>query len=240
MGSIRPGLSALDADDLAERVNRLNQVRLRRHYGVNVLVCARRLVDHVGVLPALHALGRPRVVFEREPLLGLGARHRPAGPMRTGMKAICVALAAIVALAGAAHAEIVGTAHVIDGDTIEVQGQRIRLHGIDGPEGRQLCFDDGDPWLCGTDAANALRNKIGDRQVTCEELDRDCYERVVAKCPVDGEDLGEWMVLRGWAKRYHYDCHDQLHTHLADFVSAYNFARRLRTLKSLTPTNTSA
>ena len=103
-----------------------------------------------------------------------------------------------------ALADITGVARVIDGDTIEVQGQRIRLHGIDAPEGRQLCFDDGEPWLCGTDATNALRNKIGDRQVTCEELDRDRYERIVARWVVDGEDLGEWMVLRGWAVAYVY------------------------------------
>ena len=36
-------------------------------------------------------------------------------------------------------------------------------------------------------------------------------------------------------KRYHYDTHEQLRTHLGDFVSAYNFARRLKTLKGLTP-----
>jgi transposase InsO family protein len=36
-------------------------------------------------------------------------------------------------------------------------------------------------------------------------------------------------------KRYHYDDHDQLRRHLADFVAAYNFARRLKTLKGLTP-----
>ena len=36
-------------------------------------------------------------------------------------------------------------------------------------------------------------------------------------------------------KRYHYESHDQLRSHLADFVTAYNFARRLKTLKDLTP-----
>ena len=36
-------------------------------------------------------------------------------------------------------------------------------------------------------------------------------------------------------KRYHYDSHDQLRTHLADFMAAYNFARRLKTLNGLTP-----
>ena len=36
-------------------------------------------------------------------------------------------------------------------------------------------------------------------------------------------------------KRYHYDDHDQLRAHLRSFVDAYNFARRLKTLKGLTP-----
>ena len=36
-------------------------------------------------------------------------------------------------------------------------------------------------------------------------------------------------------KRYHYDDHHQLRTHLDDFISAYNFARRLKALKGLTP-----
>ena len=36
-------------------------------------------------------------------------------------------------------------------------------------------------------------------------------------------------------KRFHYDDHDQLKRHLADFISAYNFGRRLKTLKGLTP-----
>jgi nucleoside-diphosphate-sugar epimerase len=36
-------------------------------------------------------------------------------------------------------------------------------------------------------------------------------------------------------KRFHYDTHDELRSHLAGFVSAYNFAKRLKTLKGLTP-----
>ena len=64
---------------------------------------------------------------------------------------------------------IIGTASVIDGDTLEVQGQRIRLHGIDAPESRQLCLLDDKPWQCGKDAANALAEQIGHRPVTCED-----------------------------------------------------------------------
>ncbi len=88
---------------------------------------------------------------------------------------------------------------MIDGDTIEVHGQRIRLHGIDAPESRQLCRQDGKPWQCGKDAANALADKIARRPVTCEDLGRDRYKRIIATCAVAGEDLGAWMVANGLA-----------------------------------------
>ena len=42
-------------------------------------------------------------------------------------------------------------------------------------------------------------------------------------------------IKEATVKRYHYDSHDQLRRHLADFVEAYNFGRRLKTLKGLTP-----
>ncbi len=49
--------------------------------------------------------------------------------------------------------DIIGTASVTDGDTIKIHGERIRLHGIDAPESRQLCTLNGKPWMCGKEAA---------------------------------------------------------------------------------------
>ncbi len=106
-------------------------------------------------------------------------------------------------LPGLAFADITGQASVIDGDTIEVAGQRIRLHGIDAPESRQLCHRDGKPWRCGGDATSALAEMIGRHPVNCEELGRDRYKRIVARCAVAGVDLGEWMVSQGWAVAYY-------------------------------------
>ncbi len=109
---------------------------------------------------------------------------------------------ALALLATPVLADVAGVASVIDGDTIEVHGQRIRLHGIDAPESRQLCRLDGKPWQCGKDAANALADKIARRLVTCEDLGRDRYKRMVARCTVAGEDISSWMVSQGLALAY--------------------------------------
>ena len=68
------------------------------------------------------------------------------------MKRPLIVFAVALFLAVPALADITGQPRVIDGDTLEVAGQRIRLHGIDAPESRQLCRRDGELWLCGKDA----------------------------------------------------------------------------------------
>ena len=71
-----------------------------------------------------------------------------------------------------APAEITGTATVIDGNTLEIAGQRIRLHGIDAPENGQNCLVGMEVWLCGEAAAHALENFIGasKRRIDCSSL----------------------------------------------------------------------
>jgi len=99
---------------------------------------------------------------------------------------------------------IVGRASVIDGDTIEIHGTRIRLFGIDAPEGGQTCNAQGKAYRCGQKAALALSDRIGGKTVECRPKDRDRYGRVVAVCLVDGEDINGWMVAQGWALAYRY------------------------------------
>ena len=102
-------------------------------------------------------------------------------------------------LVAPALADVTGVTLVIDGNTIEKHGQRIRLHGIDAPESHQLCRLGGKSWQCGKDSANALAKKIAHRPVNCEELERDRYGRIIARCAVVGEDMRSWMVANGWA-----------------------------------------
>ena len=95
-----------------------------------------------------------------------------------------------------------GRVRVVDGDSLALAGERIRLHGIDAPESAQTCHAGGSRWRCGERATRGLRERIGGRTVTCEERDVDRYGRIVAVCRAGGEDLNAWMVERGFALAY--------------------------------------
>ena len=97
---------------------------------------------------------------------------------------------------------VTGSAHVIDGDTLDVGGVRIRLHGIDAPESGQSCRAGGNRWSCGCGAARALAGWIGGSSIACQERDRDRYGRIVAVCRASGMNLNAWMVAEGWAFAY--------------------------------------
>ena len=76
-----------------------------------------------------------------------------------------------------------GRPRVVDGDTIDVGGARVRLHGVDAPESDQSCVAQGTRWPCGRRATRALAGRLGGRTVVCEERDRDRYGRIVAGVP---------------------------------------------------------
>ena len=88
---------------------------------------------------------------------------------------------------------------IIDGDTIVVDGEHMRLFGIDAPETRQICTLGGQPQRCGLMATEALREFIGNSTVSCERRSTDRHGRTVAVCSVAGRDIGRQMVYSGWA-----------------------------------------
>ncbi|MDD8022674.1 MAG: thermonuclease family protein [Paracoccaceae bacterium] len=103
----------------------------------------------------------------------------------------------------ASTSTITGTATVIDADTIDIHGARIRLQAVDAIESRQRCtLPNGKEWRCGTDSANALAKKIGRAPVECRVSGKDRYGRFVARCFQKGEDLNAWLVANGWAVAY--------------------------------------
>ena len=96
-----------------------------------------------------------------------------------------------------------GRVTVIDGDTLEMRGQRIRLHGIDAPESGQSCTDkNGMTYRCGQISANQMASYVRGKTVSCNVSDKDRYGRLVAACYVNGEDINERLVREGWALAY--------------------------------------
>jgi endonuclease YncB( thermonuclease family) len=122
---------------------------------------------------------------------------------KIALRVVTVVLIAVLPLTQASLARevvtITGRASVVDGDTVEIHGARIRLFGIDAVESGQWCRKDGKPWLCGKDSAFALADKIGETPITCSGDEFDRYSRLIARCSLNGEDLGGWMVENGWA-----------------------------------------
>ncbi len=93
-----------------------------------------------------------------------------------------------------------GPAQVIDGDTLDIAGQRIRLEGIDAPETAQDCTGaNGASWPCGRDAAKVLRALTGGEDVACDSLGSDKYGRTLAICYVGGLDINAELVRTGYA-----------------------------------------
>ena len=99
-----------------------------------------------------------------------------------------------------ATGEVVGRAHVLDGDSIAVAGVPIRVWGIDAPEWRQRCrSNDGRFYRCGRLAFRALVRRLQSAPVRCVPRTRDAFGRVVATCYEGQDDVARWMVARGLA-----------------------------------------
>lgn len=130
-------------------------------------------------------------------LNGMGPGHAETQPAETGMA---------------------GRASVVDADTLDLHGDRIRLVGVDAPEGGQKCLDARSQFVrCGTIAANALDRFIAQSPVTCEIEGKDRYSRLLGTCSVRGVDIQEWLVMNGHAMAYR--------TYSTAYVPAENSAR---------------
>lgn len=125
--------------------------------------------------------------------------RRPVASALVGVVALGV-IAAVPARDTAAREAVSGVAQVIDGDTLDIKGERIRLEGIDAPEISQSCprrvFG---TWACGKAAAKALQQLIEKRRLSCESRGTDKYGRMLGVCYLDGRDINQEMVREGYA-----------------------------------------
>jgi endonuclease YncB( thermonuclease family) len=103
----------------------------------------------------------------------------------------------------AAAANLSGTPEIIDGDTLVVAGETIRLFGVDAPEVGQVCAIGKRTYDCGKIARTALLDLTAGTPVTCEVTegarDGDPREGTPGHCYADGYDLSEGMAYTGWA-----------------------------------------
>ena len=91
---------------------------------------------------------------------------------------------------------------VVDGDTIHLNGEKIRFSGIDTPEIKQLCNKNNEVIKCGILAKELLINKIGKNKVKCVNEGVDRYKRILAECFVNNQSLSKYLVREGFAFAY--------------------------------------
>lgn len=96
-----------------------------------------------------------------------------------------------------------GAIHVIDADTWDIDGQRVRLFAVDAPEAGQTCTNRaGAIWPCGDWATKEVQARYQGETARCSSIDTDRYGRIVARCAVDGTDVGRVLVSEGLALAY--------------------------------------
>ena len=113
---------------------------------------------------------------------------------------------------------ILGEAKVIDGDTIHINNNKIRLHGIDAPELNQNCFFNDKVWKCGKESKNFIINFIDNKKISCKLIDKDRYKRHIGICFKDKINLNKKIVQEGWAIAYRY--------YSLDYVEAEEIAKK--------------
>ena len=105
---------------------------------------------------------------------------------------------------------IFGKAKVIDGDTIHINKNKIRLHAIDAPETNQTCNKNNKVWNCGVESTKFLKELIGNNKIQCITQGKDRYNRFIGICYKDNLYLNSTMVLNGWAIAYRYYSKDYI------------------------------
>ena len=122
---------------------------------------------------------------------------------------------------------ISGIAKVIDGDTIKIKKNKIRLFGIDAPEKKQQCQKPlltifsltlNKNYKCGEISTNKLKIKINNKFIICKSSNKDRYNRFIAECFKDKININRWMVSSGYAVAYR--------KYSKKFVSQENLAKK--------------
>ena len=86
-----------------------------------------------------------------------------------------------------------------DGDSLYVWNTEVRMVDIDAFEYSQKCAKNNKQYQCGALATKALKKLIAGREIRCEGVAVDRYDRLLATCFVGNQNINEAMVRAGWA-----------------------------------------
>ena len=95
-----------------------------------------------------------------------------------------------------------GQVRIVDGDTIHINGEKIRLDGIDAPETDQICTFENIDYFCGRESTLHLKMIVEKGTLKCEGASKDRYGRTIGTCFIDGENVNSLLVKSGWALAY--------------------------------------
>ncbi|GJE37107.1 thermonuclease family protein [Methylobacterium persicinum] len=126
-----------------------------------------------------------------------------SSPNRNRIPGLALALVALVALNGrpaVAGDLLQGSATVIDGSTLAIAGVPVKLFGIVTPASDATCWDANEaPYTCGRQVTAELTAHIGTERLICERSGQTDDRSGTAVCRMGDEDLGNWMIARGYA-----------------------------------------
>jgi endonuclease YncB( thermonuclease family) len=126
-------------------------------------------------------------------------QDRRRGSLIASISVLVAAAALLYVLRGVPQRDITGLAEDIDGDSVRLNGEELRLRGIDAPELFQTCRVSGRETACGREARAALRKLLTSGLATCIGGERDRYGRLLVVCRIRGIDVNAAMVRDGQA-----------------------------------------
>jgi len=84
--------------------------------------------------------------------------------------------------------------------TIEAQGYKIALAGVEPTAADETCTFEGKEWPCGLQARTAFRSWLRGRAIACDVPSQPDQQQLLSECNIGKVDLSEWLVSNGWAK----------------------------------------
>jgi endonuclease YncB( thermonuclease family) len=161
----------------------------------------------------VHTMRLKPLHIRRNEIISTERVNGAAMPMRSEKRLAQIVAAVMLILSsgfGVTKADdLTGIPRIIDGDTVAINGIKIRLQGIDAPETEQFCLNDkSQPAECGKGVRDRLREKSADHPWTCKVSGQDIYSRSLARCYVGGMDIQRWLVRSGFALAYKQYSHD--------------------------------